>query len=234
MKRIINSGIYNIDLQGTTGAEFYGNHPTLILKSIKNHEMYYVFPLTTYTKEKWKDCRKRGCCRITTTNSIARIDKVKILHKSEIKCRWIKDDIFIVPKPEEIEVVYKKFMESIGLSIDRSLNNYKKYYENYNSFVELLHKNFCELNLTNDFVIELETKTIIFSSSLVYHLTSDDVKHIIYSILGKDNVDISFDKNCNIIKIIIQNEKKLLTFLETYDKVNSTKGNTNKSSVNKC
>lgn len=35
MKQIINSGIYSVDLHGTNNAEFAGEHPSLILRSIK-------------------------------------------------------------------------------------------------------------------------------------------------------------------------------------------------------
>ena len=57
MKYIINSGVYSVDFKGTNNAEFNGTHPALILKSVKNEDMYYVIPLTTYTKERWKKYR---------------------------------------------------------------------------------------------------------------------------------------------------------------------------------
>lgn len=224
MKNTINSGIYNIDLHGTNDSEFYGNHPTLILKSVKNHEMYYVFPLTTYTIEKWKSCRKRGCCRITTTNSIVRIDKVKILHRLEIQSRWIKDNSFIIPKPEEIDVVYKKYKEYIDLSIDVSVKEYKKYYDNYNYFVEILYKNFYEGIITGDFIIDFKNRIIVFNSLLVYHLTYDDVKHIIYSFIKKEYITIEPDKKNNLVKIHIVNDHFLLTLKEKCGKINLNEG----------
>ena len=50
MKYRIDSGIYAVDLEGTNDAEFNGQHPSIVIKSIKNEDMFYVIPLTTYTK----------------------------------------------------------------------------------------------------------------------------------------------------------------------------------------
>lgn len=233
MKSTINSGVYNINLKGTNDAEFYGHHPTLILRSVKNSEMYYVFPLTTFTEERWEKCRKKYCCRIVTSNSIVRIDKVKILHRLEIISRWIKEDAFIIPEPKEIKNVYKKYQEYIKLSVDVALSDYKKYYDCYNKFVNIFHKSFCLYDFDDEFFIDLDNKFITFNSSLVYYLTFDDVKHIIYSFIPEQKIDIIPDKKNNIIKIEIKNDKLLLTIKKEYDNVMATKGNVNKSSVNK-
>jgi len=232
MKKIINSGIYDIDFQGDNDAEFIGNHPTLILKSIKNKEMFYVFPLTTYTEERWKQYKKNYCCRIVTTNSIVRIDKVKVLHRLEIRNRWIKNDLFIIPKPEEIEAVYKKYLEYMEFSTNASIKDYQKYYKCYNTFLKSLYDLFENNVFSNDFIIDFTASSIMFNSNLVYHISFDDVKHIIYSIIGKDNVSITYDKGKNIIAIKIKKEEIVLTMKKEYDKVRLTKGDVNKSSVN--
>ena len=64
----------------------------------------------------------------------------------------------------------------------------------------------------------------------------DDVKHIIYAIIGKnDIINIRFDTENNIISTNIANSyKKLLTLKERYDTFNLTKGNANKTSVGIC
>lgn len=140
MKYIINSGIYSVDFKGTNNAEFDGNHPALILKSVKNTEMYYVIPLTTYTKERWKKYRKLLCCRIVSIGSIARIDKMLIMHKSKIPKRWVKNDNLLIPTPNEIATVYNRVFEYLSLSINTSLEGYKKFYKNY----ETLYHDFIE------------------------------------------------------------------------------------------
>lgn len=232
MKKIINSGIYDIEFQGDNDAEFIGNHPTLILKSIKNKEMFYVFPLTTYTEERWKQYKKNYCCRIITTNSIVRIDKVKVLHRLEIRNRWIKNDLFIIPKPEEIATVYKKYLEYIEFSTNASIKDYQKYYKCYNTFLTSLYDLIENHIFSNDFIIDFAVSSITFNSNLVYHLSFDDVKHIIYSVIGKDNVSISCDKGNNTITIKIKKDEIILTMKREYDKLILTKGNVNKTSVN--
>ena len=131
MKYIINSGVYSVDFKGTNNAEFNGTHPALILKSVKNEDMYYVIPLTTYTKERWKKYRKLLCCRIISINSIARIDKILVMHKTKIPKRWLEDEGLLVPTPNEIATVYNRVTEYLSLSIATSLEDYKKFYKNY-------------------------------------------------------------------------------------------------------
>lgn len=137
MKHMINSGIYAVDLKGTNDAEFKGTHPSLIMQSIKNKEMYYVIPLTTYSKDKWNKLRKLLCCRIVSINSIARIDKIKIIHKDKIPKRWMEGETLLVPTPNEILTVYNRLLEYIELSIKKSMDGYNKFYENYDKLYNL-------------------------------------------------------------------------------------------------
>lgn len=234
MKYIINSGIYEINWDGKNEAEFMGNHPTLILKSIKNKQMYYIFPLTTYTDERWEKYRKLNCCRITSTNSIVRIDKVKVLHRLQIKNRWIRNDMFIIPTPEEVKVVYQKYIEYITTCVDVSVSDYRKYYKNYNKILDMLYESFVEYNFSDDLIFNFNENTIEFNLNLVSKLTFDDIKHIIYSILGKENVSVAYSKDKLIVTIIVTNKNLLLTIKEQYDIFNSTKGNANKTSVKIC
>lgn len=234
MKYIINSGVYDIDWDGQNDAEFIGNHPTLILKSIKNRQMYYMFPLTTYTDERWETYKKLNCCRITSTHSIVRIDKVKVFHRLQIKNRWIKNDLFIIPTPDEVRVVYEKYIQYISTCVDASVSDYRKYHKNYDSLLKLFYKEFVEYDFNDAFIINFENSTIIFNMKLVSKLTFDDIKHIIFSILGKQNVSVSYDKQKSIIKIVITNEKLLLTIKEKYDIFNLAKGNVNKTSASIC
>lgn len=219
MKHIINSGIYDIDLKGKNKDEFMGNHPTLILKSIKNEAMFYAFPLTTFNPERWSNYKRNGCCRITTTNSIVRIDKVMILHRTRIKNRWIKGDIFIIPTPKEIRVVYKAYLNYIKMSSEKSINAYEKYYSCYNNFIKKLHKHFIEGCCQNDFIMDFDNRTIQFNHKLVYYLTFDDIKHCIYCVLNKNDISVRGIKDKKCIEILIKNNDLLLTLKNKYVKI---------------
>ena len=226
MKYIINSGIYSVDFKGTNNAEFNGTHPALILKSIKNPEMYYVIPLTSYTKERWKKYRKLLCCRIVSIESIARIDKMLIMHKNKIPRRWVEGDSLLVPTPNEISTVYNRVMEYMSLSINTSIEEYKKFYKNY----ETLYHDFIELLTTpshesmNKFLIDIDDDlNISYSLNNVTNLSSEDIKRILWAILGKDNIEVTFDKCNNILLVKTKkNTKNVLTFMKWYDSIKLT------------
>lgn len=227
MKHIINSGIYSVDFKGTNNAEFSGTHPALILKSIKNTEMYYIIPLTTYTKDRWKKYRKLLCCRIVSINSIARIDKILILHKDKIPKRWLENDGLLIPTPNEIRTVYNRVCEYISLSIEKSLDDYNKFYKNY----EKLYYDFMNLftspsiDAIKNFDISRDESYIfiIYSLNNVTNLSFEDVKRILWSIIGKSDVSVTYDKTLNIITIKIhKNNKNILTFNKWYDSIRLT------------
>ena len=69
MKKVINGCIYAIDLGGTEEYEFKGVHPAMVVRMLKEEKMYYVVPLTTYTKERWEKCKRQGFgCRVVCNN----------------------------------------------------------------------------------------------------------------------------------------------------------------------
>ena len=89
MKDIITGGVYAVDLHGTEAYEFKGVHPAMIVRLLKEEKMYYVVPLTTYTKERWERCKRKGFgTRIISTNSIARIDKLNIVSEKQVQSRY--------------------------------------------------------------------------------------------------------------------------------------------------
>lgn len=227
MKHIINSGIYSVDFKGTNNAEFSGTHPALILKSIKNTEMYYIIPLTTYTKDRWKKYRKLLCCRIVSINSIARIDKILILHKDKIPKRWFENDGLLIPTPNEVKTVYNRIREYLLLSIDKSLDDYNNFYKNYETlyydFMNLLTSP--SLKIMEKFTININDDYlfIIYSLNNVTNLSFEDVKRILWSIIGKDNILVTYNKTENIlITKIHKNNKNILTFNKWYDSIEST------------
>ncbi|MDK0660199.1 hypothetical protein KB552_15545 (plasmid) [Clostridium perfringens] len=235
MKKIINGGIYEVDLRGTNNAEFSGQHPSLIIQSIKNEDMYYVIPFTTYTKERWEKYKKRNCCKINSTNSIVRIDKMQLRHINNMNKdnrppkRWMVGNLLLILTPDELEVVYAKILKYLELSLQKSLKEYKKYYSNYEIFKEKLEDLFLNFNFSenNTFDIEFEESNFTCKCSLseVSKIGFDDIKVLIKNIFGKKNCDITFDKGKNILLIKVKlNNEKSLTFKENYDKMNVTEG----------
>lgn len=224
---MINSGIYAVDLKGTNDAEFKGTHPSLIMQSIKNKEMYYVIPLTTYSKDKWNKLRKLLCCRIVSINSIARIDKIKIIHKDKIPKRWMEGETLLVPTPNEILTVYNRLLEYIELSIKKSMDGYNKFYENYdklyNLFTDLITAP--SIEMLKIFTIDIKGNFLLISFPLKYidNISFEDAKRIIWSILGKDKTTVTFDKNLNMLLVNVHKDKNaILTLKEWYDNMNST------------
>lgn len=227
MKSIINSGIYAVDLKGTNDAEFKGIHPSLIMQSIKNKEMYYVIPLTTYSKDKWKKLRKFLCCRIVSINSIARIDKVQIIHKDRIPKRWMEGETLLVPTPNEILTVYNRLLEYTKLSTKKSIEEYNKFYKNYNtiynSFTTLLSNPSTDLLKMYTIEIKGNDMYITFPLKYIEHISFEDVKRILWAIIGKDQMNVTFNKNMNILLVKVhKNKKSILTLKKWYDNMNST------------
>ena len=106
MKKVINGCIYAIDLGGTEEYEFKGVHPAMVVRMLKEEKMYYVVPLTTYTKERWEKCKRQGFgCRIVSTNSIARVDKINIVTEKQIHSRYYNSEKLVCAEPAEIEKV---------------------------------------------------------------------------------------------------------------------------------
>ena len=227
MKSIINSGIYAVDLKGTNDAEFKGVHPSLIMQSIKNKEMYYVIPLTTYSKDKWKKLRKFLCCRIISINSIVRIDKVQIIHKDRIPKRWMEGETLLVPTPNEILAVYNRLLEYTKLSTKKSIEEYNKFYKNYttfySSFTALLSNP--STDLLKMYTIEINGNDMLITFPLKYieHISFEDVKRILWAIIGKDQMNVTYDKNMNILLVKVhKNKKSILTLKKWYDNMNLT------------
>ena len=84
MVKYVYCGLYDIDLHGKTYAEFDGEHPTMIIQTKKEPKIYMVIPFTSYEPNRWEKLKKKMCCRVESTNSIARIDKIKIINDSDI------------------------------------------------------------------------------------------------------------------------------------------------------
>ena len=59
IQRYVNGGIYSIEFRGSA-PEFNGIHPAIIIRTLKETDLYVVIPLTTYTSERWEKTKKHG------------------------------------------------------------------------------------------------------------------------------------------------------------------------------
>lgn len=132
MQNTINGGIYRVHFNGTSNSEFRGDHPTVVIRTLKEDEIYLVVPLTSYTKEKMEKARKKGFgYRINSTNSIARIDKIQIVNKTNIKNRWMENQITLRITKEELIDLTSKVNDYINLSGEKATKEYSKYIDQY-------------------------------------------------------------------------------------------------------
>ncbi len=141
MKKFVNGGIYQVNLNGKSNAEFVGEHPSLIIQTVSEKDLYYIIPLTTYTKERWQKDKEKFACRIKSTGSIALIDKMQVRHKSFIKRKSISKNfdppLLVVPTPEEIENITKKLCSYITAATKHMASSYARYFEAYEEFKSL-------------------------------------------------------------------------------------------------
>lgn len=228
MKKVINGCIYAIDLEGTEEYEFKGVHPAMVVRMLKEEKMYYVVPLTTYTKERWKKCKRQGFgCRIVSTNSIARIDKINIVTEKQIHSRYYNSKKLICAEPEEIEKIILRVEEYFKLLNQKGINEYKKFYTEKKIFENKMRKFWLEnifndvyynVNIEDDFMeLELEKKEI-------RNLTFNDVTQVLSELLGASNFSFQKKKGQSIIIYFKADSKIALTFQEKYDKFKSQKG----------
>lgn len=127
----------------------------------------------------------------------------------------------------EFRTVYNRVCEYISLSIEKSLDDYNKFYKNY----EKLYCDFMNLftspsiDTIKNFDISRDESYIfiVYSLNNVTNLSFEDVKRILWSIIGKSDVSVTYDKTLNIITIKIhKNNKNILTFKKWYDSIRST------------
>jgi len=204
MKDIITGGVYAVDLHGTESYEFKGVHPALIIRMLKEENMYYVVPLTTYTKERWEKCKRKGFgIRINSTNSIARIDKLNIVSEKQVQGRYYNAGHLVLPTEYEVTAVLKRVEEYISLSNSKSNKEYNKFVMQRSKFENamdiIIEKNYEKfpypITLENDI-------SIFYPSADLSFVSNTDIKDIISLKFGTSTVSIS--KQLNDIKISIK------------------------------
>lgn len=231
MVKYIYCGLYDIDLHGETYAEFGGEHPTMIIQTKKEPKMYIVIPFTSYNPERWKKLKKKMCCRVESTNSIARIDKIKIINDTDITKRWLdtEEKRLLVPSKEDVDKVLKKALAYIQSSFDQSYSSYLKYLEEREIFEEQINKTFNEFGFGNsifsfDFSNESTTK-ISFSMNHVKTLAMIDIQDLLNKIFNRRKYNIKINDSIKNIVITVNNsDEKMLTIMEKFGIIIPTEG----------
>lgn len=177
-----NCCIYEVDLKGTTDSSFKGPHPSIIIQTLKEPTVFYIIPLTSYTKEKWEKLRKFNCCKIDSVNSIARIDKMQIRESVDIPKRYFKEGKTIVPTADELCNVLEKAKQYFYLSSEKALKHYKKYYTEYVLF-ESEWKKFLLSNSIQDthFTLTKSDSGLLleYPSKTIKNLPIEDIRSIL-------------------------------------------------------
>ena len=228
MKKVINGCIYAIDLGGTEEYEFKGVHPAMVVRMLKEEKMYYVVPLTTYTKERWEKCKRQGFgCRIVSTNSIARVDKINIVTEKQIHSRYYNSEKLVCAEPAEIEKVISRVEEYFKLSNQKGLNEYKKFYSEKKVFENKMYQFWIDNKFDDVYYnvkIEKGSIELELGKDEIRNLTFNDIVQVLSELLDASKLHFEKKGNQSIIICFNVDHKIALTFQEKYDKFKSQKG----------
>lgn len=228
MKKVINGCIYAIDLGGTEEYEFKGVHPAMVVRMLKEEKMYYVVPLTTYTKERWEKCKRQGFgCRIVSTNSIARVDKINIVTEKQIHSRYYNSEKLVCAEPAEIEKVILRVEEYFKLSNQKGLNEYKKFYSEKKVFENKMYQFWIDNKFDDVYYnvkIEKGSIELELGKDEIRNLTFNDIVQVLSELLDVSKLHFEKKGNQSIIICFNVDHKIALTFQEKYDKFKSQKG----------
>lgn len=227
MKKIINGGVYAVDLHGTEAYEFKGVHPAIVVRTLKEQKMYYVVPLTTYTEERWGKCKRKGFgVRIISTNSIARVDKINVVSEEQIQSRYYNSSKLVVPSMDEFKKVSDRVEEYFVLSDKKAQKEYSKYICQLDDFKNNIEQ-LCVIRNFNEYKYPYSVEdsvTIKYPCNEVTYMNNSDIKNIIKDVFCADEVTITKENNWIVIKVESESQK-FLTFLSEYDKFKLQKGN---------
>lgn len=228
MKKVINGCIYAIDLGGTEEYEFKGVHPAMVVRMLKEEKMYYVVPLTTYTKERWEKCKRQGFgCRVVSTNSIARVDKINIVTEKQIHSRYYNSEKLVCAEPAEIEKVILRMEEYFKLSNQKGLNEYKKFYSEKKVFENKMYQFWIDNKFDDVYYnvkIEKGSIELELGKDEIRNLTFNDIVQVLSELLDASKLHFEKKGNQSIIICFNVDHKIALTFQEKYDKFKSQKG----------
>ncbi|MBD5520494.1 MAG: hypothetical protein HDR03_04615 [Lachnospiraceae bacterium] len=226
MFKYVNAALYNVDLEGENTSEFDGEHPTLVIRTKMEKEMYIAIPFTTYTKEKWQKLKKYMCCRSISTNSIARIDKMEIISSGKIKNRWRENGKLLIPEPEDLQNVINNALAYFKSSFSLGKNEYKKVQKNTEQLTKEFEKIFGIHSNEQSFISVFFTQNeciFSFDKSYTNNISIQELYDIINIYFNRHNYKVFMDDK-NISIIVANTEKRLLTLKSKYVKVNATEG----------
>lgn len=194
---LTTDGIYTIDFQRTL-TEFAGEHPALIIRTLYEPSLYVVVPLTSYTRERWDKLRKYGCERLESTNSIARLDKLQVLHEREIRGRWIDPatGAVLLPTKAELKAIHDAVIRNFTLMFDKSLRKYEtmlRAHERFENDCRMLYTSgtddtqFCEVHGSGG--------AFTYPHSALSALDLKDISGILNSVFGAGNFTFQRGKN---------------------------------------
>ena len=228
MKKVINGCIYAIDLGGTEEYEFKGVHPAMVVRMLKEEKMYYVVPLTTYTKERWEKFKRQGFgCRVVSTNSIARVDKINIVTEKQIHSRYYNSEKLVCAEPAEIEKVILRVEEYFKLSNQKGLNEYKKFYSEKKVFENKMYQFWIDNKFDDVYYnvkIEKGSIELELGKDEIRNLTFNDIVQVLSELLDASKLHFEKKGNQSIIICFNVDHKIALTFQEKYDKFKITEG----------
>lgn len=226
MFKYVNAALYNVDLEGKDTSEFDGEHPTLVIRTKMEKEIYIAIPFTTYKKERWQKLKQYMCCRSISTNSIARIDKMEIISSSKIKNRWRENGKLLIPEPEDLQNVLNNAMAYFKSSFSLGENEYQKVQKNTEQLTDEFEKIFDMNSNEQSYIsVSFEQSECIFSFDKRYanNISIQELYDIVNTYFNRKKYRISID-NKNVSIIVANTEKRLLTLKPKYVKLNVTEG----------
>jgi hypothetical protein len=199
IQRYVNGGVYSIEFRGRA-PEFNGIHPAVIIRTLKERDLYIVIPLTTYTKERWDKTKRYGFgMRILETNSIAKIDKYKVVHKNAIRNKWVNQTTGrpVILAKESFAKLSKKFTEYNKLSGSVAEKEYNKYVDLLEN-VDIDFRAIVNLKEGTEYsgIFEIQTDS---TTELIYRceksklnmLSIEDIHLIVNCYIKTDDINIS-------------------------------------------
>lgn len=200
----------------------------MVVRMLKEEKMYYVVPLTTYTKERWEKCKRQGFgCRIVSTNSIARVDKINIVTEKQIHSRYYNSEKLVCAEPAEIEKVILRVEEYFKLSNQKGLNEYKKFYSEKKVFENKMYQFWIDNKFDDVYYnvkIEKGSIELELGKDEIRNLTFNDIVQVLSELLDASKFHFEKKGNQSIIICFNVDHKIALTFQEKYDKFKSQKG----------
>lgn len=193
--------------------------------------MYIVIPFTSYEPNRWKKLKKKMCCRVESTNSIARIDRIKIINDSDITKRWIdiEKKSLLVPSKEDVEKVLRKALAYIEASFNQSYSFYLNYLKEREVLEDNIKKTFIDFDFNNsiftfDFTEDNVTK-ISFPMDYVKSMAMIDIQDFFNKIFNRRKFTVKIIDSKKLIVVSVKNsDEKMLTIKEKYDSIISTEG----------